>query len=429
MATAVDQKLLRQTKFPPEFNQKVDMKKVNVEVMKKWIAGKISEILGSEDDVVIELCFNLLEGSRFPDIKALQISLTGFLDKDTPKFCKELWNLCLSAQSNAQGVPKELLEAKKLELIQEKRPWRLKTKGTTNKLKSGILIRFDSVSGPSAVVVAVVLADEVDEDLTRDLRDTRGLPHVAEDLHIEALRPAGRPTFMFLGIEVSLSFPVSLTFLTTFSSCWPICVQVKLEIQNQNQVQVQVEVGTILTEPFTSTQKRTQFKEQESDQVTPAEGLRQVEKTFGKTTASKPFSFKPQSKSEPQTAAIPPRTLLFIVPVKVKITRQTEELQKGRADILKGRNARDVRRLSRSPDEYDSRRRGSRSRSRSRRPHHKRRLSLQRYEPAARRRRNTSSDESSPEAKRRKRDASDDEVMRDTPGKQSVDRHGDGDSE
>lgn len=31
----------------------------------RWIAGKISEILGNEDDVVIELCFNLLEGSRF----------------------------------------------------------------------------------------------------------------------------------------------------------------------------------------------------------------------------------------------------------------------------------------------------------------------------------------------------------------------------
>lgn len=35
MATSVDAKLLKQTKFPPEFNQKVDMKKVNVEVMKK----------------------------------------------------------------------------------------------------------------------------------------------------------------------------------------------------------------------------------------------------------------------------------------------------------------------------------------------------------------------------------------------------------
>jgi serine/arginine repetitive matrix protein 1 len=32
---SVDAKLLRQTKFPTEFNQKVDMTKVNVEVMKK----------------------------------------------------------------------------------------------------------------------------------------------------------------------------------------------------------------------------------------------------------------------------------------------------------------------------------------------------------------------------------------------------------
>ncbi|KAF3056316.1 hypothetical protein GL218_06802 [Daldinia childiae] len=120
MASSVDAKLLRATKFPPEFNQKVDMQKVNLQVMKKWIASKISEILGSEDDVVTELCFNLIEGSRYPDIKSMQIQLTGFLDKDTASFCKDLWNLCLSAQSSPQGVPKELLEAKKLELIQEK---------------------------------------------------------------------------------------------------------------------------------------------------------------------------------------------------------------------------------------------------------------------------------------------------------------------
>ncbi|KAK1658586.1 PWI domain-containing protein [Colletotrichum godetiae] len=127
MATGVDAKLLRSTKFPAEFNQKVDMQKVNLQVMKKqeprhslWIASKISDILGSEDDVVIELCFNLIEGPRFPDIKSLQIQLTGFLDKDTAPFCRELWKLFLSAQTSPQGVPKELLEAKKLELIQEK---------------------------------------------------------------------------------------------------------------------------------------------------------------------------------------------------------------------------------------------------------------------------------------------------------------------
>ncbi len=35
MASSVDAKLLKSTRFPPEFSQKVDMKKVNVEVMKK----------------------------------------------------------------------------------------------------------------------------------------------------------------------------------------------------------------------------------------------------------------------------------------------------------------------------------------------------------------------------------------------------------
>lgn len=35
MAMNVDAKLLRQTKFPPEFSRKVDMTKVNIEVMKK----------------------------------------------------------------------------------------------------------------------------------------------------------------------------------------------------------------------------------------------------------------------------------------------------------------------------------------------------------------------------------------------------------
>ncbi|KAM0443593.1 hypothetical protein ACHAQK_003240 [Fusarium lateritium] len=120
MATGVDARLLKSTKFPPEFSQKVDMQKVNLQVMKKWIASKISDILGNEDDVVIELVFNLIEGPRYPDIKSLQIQLTGFLDKDTAKFCKDLWKLLLSAQSSPQGVPKELLEAKKLELIQEK---------------------------------------------------------------------------------------------------------------------------------------------------------------------------------------------------------------------------------------------------------------------------------------------------------------------
>lgn len=51
-----------------------------------------------------------------PDPRKIQLNLTGFLEKDTPIFCKQLWNLLLSAQSNPVGVPTELLEAKKEEL-------------------------------------------------------------------------------------------------------------------------------------------------------------------------------------------------------------------------------------------------------------------------------------------------------------------------
>jgi serine/arginine repetitive matrix protein 1 len=46
--------------------------------------------------------------------------MTGFLNKDTANFCKELWDLMLSAQDNPAGVPKEMVEAKKLELQQER---------------------------------------------------------------------------------------------------------------------------------------------------------------------------------------------------------------------------------------------------------------------------------------------------------------------
>ncbi|KAL3961991.1 hypothetical protein ACCO45_003514 [Purpureocillium lilacinum] len=119
MASKVDARLLKSTKFPPEFNQRVDMKKVNEQVMKKWIHKRIGEILNGEDDVLSDLCMNLLKARQFPDIKSIQIQLTGFLDKDTASFCKELWNMLLSAQSNKSGVPQELLEAKKLELMQK----------------------------------------------------------------------------------------------------------------------------------------------------------------------------------------------------------------------------------------------------------------------------------------------------------------------
>ena len=65
LTTNVDQRLLRTTKFPAEFNTKVDMKKVNIHIIKKWVADEIAKILQSEDDVVTELVFNIIEETRY----------------------------------------------------------------------------------------------------------------------------------------------------------------------------------------------------------------------------------------------------------------------------------------------------------------------------------------------------------------------------
>ena len=65
MALSVDQKRLKATKFPPEFDTKVDIQKVNIDLMKKWIAGKITDILGDEDDVVVETCYNMIEQDQY----------------------------------------------------------------------------------------------------------------------------------------------------------------------------------------------------------------------------------------------------------------------------------------------------------------------------------------------------------------------------
>lgn len=52
--------------------------------------------------------------------KEVQIQITGFMEKNTGKFMKELWTLLLSAQKNASGVPQQFLDAKEEELRKKK---------------------------------------------------------------------------------------------------------------------------------------------------------------------------------------------------------------------------------------------------------------------------------------------------------------------
>jgi len=112
-------KLLSNTKFADELNEKVDMKKVKLEVIKPWIAKRVTEILGLEDDVLINYIFSLLEQPN-ADPKNIQISLTPFLERNVVSFMKELWCLLLSAQKSIGGIPEEFLKQKQEEVRKKK---------------------------------------------------------------------------------------------------------------------------------------------------------------------------------------------------------------------------------------------------------------------------------------------------------------------
>ncbi|KAI8055500.1 PWI domain-containing protein [Syncephalis plumigaleata] len=96
-------KLLKSMTFPASFKKKVNMSKVNMNVMRLWIARRVKELLGIEDEVVVEFVYGMLEEKEL-DPRRIQIDLTGFLEDKAPQFVVELWELLLSAQENVAVV-------------------------------------------------------------------------------------------------------------------------------------------------------------------------------------------------------------------------------------------------------------------------------------------------------------------------------------
>ena len=105
----------------------VDIAKVNLEVMKTWIAKEIVEIVGYEDEILIDMIYNTISNQEVNrvvlfshcqnlDPKHLQMTLVPFLNNDASSFTKHLWELMLSAQEDPQGIPQEFIDKKMEEL-------------------------------------------------------------------------------------------------------------------------------------------------------------------------------------------------------------------------------------------------------------------------------------------------------------------------
>lgn len=71
LVTNVDERALKKTKFPPEFSHKVDIQKVNLPVIQKWISDELAKILNTDDDVLTTTVCNYLEESRYVSARNL----------------------------------------------------------------------------------------------------------------------------------------------------------------------------------------------------------------------------------------------------------------------------------------------------------------------------------------------------------------------
>ena len=125
--------------------------------MSKWITGRITELLGFEDDILIGTVVNYLTDQVSPDPKQMQLDVTGFLEKQAGSFVEELWTLLLDAQQNPHGIPSAFVASKKAELQAAARPSRF-SNAVNVPLQASAVNPVPAASAAAAVLPAATVS-------------------------------------------------------------------------------------------------------------------------------------------------------------------------------------------------------------------------------------------------------------------------------
>lgn len=175
-------KMAKNGMFSPILETKVNLKKINLDVINKWITQKIIEVVGFEDDILINLVINMLQATDI-DGRKMQLDVTGFLEKQSGAFIAELWTLLVDAQEQPSGIPSVFLQKKKDEILQRQElSKRFSSTQSTTVINS-------LVSGPETQQVRAESASKSDnnssklhskEDSSRDVKDASEEPRKRE---------------------------------------------------------------------------------------------------------------------------------------------------------------------------------------------------------------------------------------------------------
>lgn len=74
-----EKKLMENKVFPKEFDETVDIKKVELKVVRAWVEKRITELLGFEDEFLSNFIMSMLEEKSLEPLnpKSMHINLTG----------------------------------------------------------------------------------------------------------------------------------------------------------------------------------------------------------------------------------------------------------------------------------------------------------------------------------------------------------------
>jgi len=96
--------------------QAIDIHRINLPVIDKWIEARVLKELGFDDDVLVGMICNKIREEPL-NVKALIVDLSMFLGNEAKlKFVTDLWTLFLEAQQSPDGLPQSLVDLKKKEL-------------------------------------------------------------------------------------------------------------------------------------------------------------------------------------------------------------------------------------------------------------------------------------------------------------------------
>lgn len=99
-------KILKELKFSPILNTKINTSKIDIDSLKPWIEERIKVVLEKDDDILSESIFEHL-ADKEPDGRDILVLITGFVDEEkASKFMEELWTRLIDMKDNDNGSGK-----------------------------------------------------------------------------------------------------------------------------------------------------------------------------------------------------------------------------------------------------------------------------------------------------------------------------------